>query len=253
MRLAPLTANGHGVIDTLSGPGIAADGFFRSLSRILKDSPMKKCVIVCALWMAGGVWPATAAPPALAWKQTPTSLTLLSGEAIVWQFNYEKGEGKPFFHPVTVAGSPTLTDLRPVDHPWHLALWFSWKFINGVNYWEFDRKTGKTAGTTEVLDVNVAPGADHGARFQLKLAYHPPGQPPLLSEDRTIVVTPPTPAGQWHIDWQSTFTAGADDVRLDRTPIVGEPQGKPHGGYAGLSFVWRRRCATGASPGPKDR
>ena len=34
----------------------------------------------------------------------------------------------------------------------------------------------------------------------------------------------------------STFTAAEADVLLDRTPIVGEPNGVAWGGYAGLSF-----------------
>ena len=195
---------------------------------------MKRYLILCVLWVVAGGGPAAAAE--MTWKQTPSSLALASSEKVVWQFNYAKGEGKPYFHPVTVAGSPALTDLRPADHPWHYALWFSWKFINGLNYWEPDAKTGKPAGTTEVLDAAATLRPDHSAGFQLKLAYHPPGQPPLLTESRSIEVSPPTAAGGWHLDWRSTFTAGAGDVRLDRTPIAGEPKGVSYGGYAGFSL-----------------
>ena len=191
-------------------------------------------LMIFALWMAVGATPAAASE--LTWKQTPSSLALLDGKNVVWQFNYAKGEGKPYFHPVTVAGSPSLTDLRPADHPWHLALWFSWKFINGLNYWEENRQTGKSDGTTEVLGVDAVARQDHAARFQLKLAYHPPGQRPVLTESRTIEVSSPATSGGWHIDWRSTFTAGAADVRLDRTPILGEPGGVSYGGYAGLSL-----------------
>ena len=38
------------------------------------------------------------------------------------------------------------------------------------------------------------------------------------------------------VDWSFTTTALAD-VKLDRTPLPGEPDGKPYGGYCGLS--WR--------------
>ena len=79
----------------------------------------------------------------------------MRGTAVVWQFNYKTEEGKPYFHPITVAGSPALTDFRPADHPWHRALWFSWKYINGVLYWEEDRKTGKAPGETELTGVKV--------------------------------------------------------------------------------------------------
>jgi len=46
---------------------------------------------------------------------------------------------------------------------------------------------------------------------------------------------PPDEDGCYRIDWQSTFTAGDEDVILDRTPIIGEQDGKSWGGYAGLS------------------
>ena len=46
------------------------------------------------------------AGPELTWKQTDHSLALMCGQGIVWQFNYKTEEGKPYFHPITVAGSP---------------------------------------------------------------------------------------------------------------------------------------------------
>ena len=160
----------------------------------------------------------------------------MRGSGVVWQFNYKTEEGKPYFHPITVAGSPTLTDLRPADHPWHRALWFSWKYINGVLYWEEDPKTGKAPGETELTDVKATPRADHSAHFELALSYHPPGKPAVLTEKRTLDVSPPAADGGYFIDWLSVFTAGDADVVLDRTPIPGQPNGVAWGGYAGLSL-----------------
>jgi hypothetical protein len=179
---------------------------------------------------------AVSAEPELAWKQTPHSLALVRGEQALWQFNYKKEDGKPYFHPVTIAGGDPVTDLRPADHFWHKAIWFSWKTINGVLYWEEDPKTGKSPGETEVVDVQATPRDDHSARFELALSYHPPGQPAVLVERRMVEVSAPTADGAYHIDWQSTFTAGEADVVLDRTPIAGEPNGVSWGGYAGLSL-----------------
>jgi hypothetical protein len=179
---------------------------------------------------------AVSAEPELAWKETPHSLALVRGEQVVWQFNYKKEEGKPYFHPVTIAGDDPVTDLRPADHFWHKAIWFSWKTINGVLYWEEDPTTGKSPGETEVVDVQATPHDDHSARFELSLSYHPPGQPAVLVEKRIIEVSAPTVAGAYQIDWLSTFTAGETDVVLDRTPIAGEPNGVSWGGYAGLSL-----------------
>jgi hypothetical protein len=172
----------------------------------------------------------------LAWKQTEQSLTLARGEQIVWQFNYKKDEGKPYFHPVTISGGETLTDLRPADHVWHRALWFSWKFINELNYWEEDKKTGKSQGETELVDAKATAREDHSARFDMELSYHPPGKPALLTERRTIEVSAPNADGAYRMDWTMVFTAADTDVLLDRTPIMGEPKGVGWGGYAGLSL-----------------
>ena len=179
---------------------------------------------------------ALGAQPGLAWKQTPDSLALTRGDRVVWQFNYKRDGGKPYFHPITVAGSPALTDFRPADHPWHRALWFSWKYINGVLYWEEDRKTGKAPGETELTDVKVTAGDDHAAQFELALSYHPPGKPAVLTEKRTLYVSPPADDGSYFIDWLGVFTAGGADVLLDRTPILGQAKGVAWGGYAGLSL-----------------
>jgi hypothetical protein len=179
---------------------------------------------------------ALAAEPDPVWKQTPDSLALARGDRVVWQFNYKADGGKPYFHPITVAGSPVLTDFRPADHPWHRALWFSWKYINGVLYWEEDRKTGKAPGETELTHVKVTAGDDHAAQFELALSYHPPGKPAVLTEKRTLQVSPPAADGGYFIDWLSVFTAGDADVLLDRTPIPGQANGVAWGGYAGLSL-----------------
>ena len=175
------------------------------------------------------------ADPGLAWKQTDTSLALVRGEQVVWQFNAPP-ERKPYFHPLTVADSPTLTDFRPSDHPWHRALWFSWKSINGLLYWDEDPATAQSPGVTTVTAVKLTPRSDHSAHIEVDLAYHPPGKPPVLTERRVMDVSPPAPDGSYHIDWRATFTAAGSDVVLDRTPIEGQPGGVSYGGYAGLSI-----------------
>jgi len=42
------------------------------------------------------------------------------------------------------------------DHVWHLGYWFSWKYINGVNYWKpaDAKRTGcESAGATKVASA----------------------------------------------------------------------------------------------------
>lgn len=176
------------------------------------------------------------AEPEWTWNQTAHSLALLRGDRVVWQAHYQKDDGKPYFHPLTIGGGETLTDLRPADHPWHRALWFSWKKIDGLVYWEENPQTGQAPGETELVAVQATPREDHAARLEFALGYHPPGQPPVLTERRVVEVSAPAADGAYHIDWLSTFTAGDAAVLLDRTPIAGEPQGVAWGGYAGLSL-----------------
>ena len=169
------------------------------------------------------------------WRQTDSSLALVKDGKVVWQLNFDKKQGKPYFHPVCLTDGTQLTWHRPPDHPWHRALWFSWKHINGLNYWEEDRNTGLSQGRGELTDIKATPHDDHSAKIAMTLAYHPPDKPPVLTEERLINVSAPDEQGRYRIDWLSTFTAGDEDVLLDRTPIPGEKDGKGWGGYAGLS------------------
>lgn len=168
-------------------------------------------------------------------KQTDKSLALVKADKVVWQLNYGDKEGKPYFHPLRLPDGSDVTDLRPADHPWHLGLWWSWKYINGVNYWEFDKKTGKYQGITEVTKTKVTKNSDLSAKVELELSYHLPKQPPVLTEQRVITIPPPDAAGSYTIDWNATFTVGEKDVKLDRTPPYKGKNGVSSGGYAGLS------------------
>lgn len=169
------------------------------------------------------------------WRQTDRSLALLNNGRIVWQFNFDKKQPKPYFHPVCLTDGTELTWHRPPDHPWHYGLWFSWKYINGLNYWEEDRKTGLPEGRTEIKNVEVTPNRDYSAQLEMQLSYHPPSQREVLAELCRINLSKPDKDGGYHIDWTSRFTAGTADVLLDRTPIAGEKGGQSWGGYAGLS------------------
>jgi len=178
---------------------------------------------------------AIARKPSYSWRQTDSSLALLNHGRVVWQLNFNKKEGKPYFHPVGLIDGTVLTWLRPADHRWHRALWFSWKYINGLNYWEENPTTGLSQGRTEIVFIKAIPQDDYSARIAMKLSYHPPERSAVLTEWRYIQVSAPDEIGRYRIEWVSTFTAGDKNVLLDRTPIPGEKDGKGFGGYAGLS------------------
>jgi len=177
--------------------------------------------------------------PAFAWRQEKASAALVTDAGqVVWQFNYADTLRKPYFHPVALPNGAPLTWFAPPDHVWHYGLWFAWKFLNGKNYWEYDPKTGREDGVTKWSNVRVATSADHSARIEMDLVYHPSDDPsPVLREKRIVEISPPAADGTYHLDWVMTFTAPDKPVLFERTPIPGEPNGVAWGGYAGLT--WR--------------
>ena len=160
--------------------------------------------------------------PDSAWRQTETSLGLLYHGRVLWQHHHDPAQGKPFMDLHLPDGTP-LTRPWPIpehyparDHTWHKALWWSWKWIDGVNYWE-----GNQEGT-KVVEVKVTPGEDFSARMELTLHYCPPENPPILSEKRILTVSAPGADGQYHVDWQATFaTAGQQPVVLGKNSYGG--------------------------------
>ena len=169
------------------------------------------------------------------WDRGEHSLAWKVGDSTRWRFSFDPKAGKPYFHPVTVGNGPSLTNFKPEDHPWHYALWFSWKYINHVNYWEENRVSGQAAGATRWSTPVIDARPDGGARITMQLTYTRPTGETDLTEARVLDVSAPAPDGSYTIDWRMRFTAGKDGAVLDRTPMPGEPNGVINGGYAGLS------------------
>jgi hypothetical protein len=169
------------------------------------------------------------------WERTEHSLAWKVGDSTRWRFSFDPKAGKPYFHPVTVGNGPSLTNFKPEDHPWHYALWFSWKYINHVNYWEENRVSGQAAGATRWSAPKIDTHADGSARITMQLTYTRPTGEVDLTEARVLDVSAPAADGSYTIDWSMRFTAGKDGAVLDRTPMPGEPNGVINGGYAGLS------------------
>ena len=211
----------------------------------MQAKPLNHLWLLCILQVLIGYGAAAVAgeSKSLSWRQEPgKSVSLVAGDRIVWQFCYAQDQPKPYFHPVALADGPLLTWNSPPDHPWHHALWFSWKFLAGVNYWEPDA-SGKPPGNTSWDDARVLTRLDHSARIEIHFQYAPNDDPTILTERRVIEISAPKPDGGYHFDWTCTFTAGEKDVRFDRTPLPGEPGGVPYGGYAGLSLRLAKELA----------
>lgn len=171
--------------------------------------------------------PLPAGPAQFSWKQEDGMLALLNYSRVVWAFHYMPAASKPYFDPLGLVDGTSLVWKSPPDHPWHHACWFSWKGINGVNYWEEDGATGRSEGLTEVIAAKATPRDDYSAEVELQLAYHPPGKPPVLHEARVVRISAPDDKGVYTVDWHATFTAAEQDVLLQG--------GTAGGGYAGLS------------------
>lgn len=178
--------------------------------------------------------PPRVADPLRVAEQPDGGFALLLRDKPLWHLHASKGPTKPYIHPLRSFDGDDLTWHRPADHVWHYGLWFSWKLINGVNYWEEDPKTLQSAGITEVERSQFA-GDKAGALTTLELSYHEPGKPAVLKETRGLRMHPPLRDGSYRIDWTLEFTAQDQEVTLDRTRP--KSQGGPAwGGYAGLSY-----------------
>lgn len=169
------------------------------------------------------------------WKRSDGSLAWETGGQVLWQFNFADSFNKPHFHPLRVTGSEPLSTSRPADHLWHYGLWFSWKFINGVNYWE-EEKSGRSQGLTKWKAPEIATQPDGSAEIKLDLSYISTNSAVVMTELRALKISAPAADGGVTIDWTSAFTVGDVPLVLDRTPMPGEPGGKVNGGYGGFAL-----------------
>lgn len=199
----------------------------------MKQSRLRKKAAWC---FAALSWAALHAGSARAdWFRDETQLAWRAGDHIVWRFSFDPKFGKPFFNPVGVGDGPNLANFKPEDHPWHYGLWFSWKYINGANYWEEDRATGKPEGLTKWSAPTIETEPQGAAKIHLDLIYQHPSGRVDVTEHRDIAVSAPDATGTYTIDWRAEFKIGAAGALFDRTPMPGEPNGQVNGGYAGLS------------------
>ena len=155
-----------------------------------------------------------------AWDKTDDALAYQLNGKDVWRLNYSQtNDTKPYFSILGPVAGPNLVCVKPKDHVWHYGLWFSWKFINGVNYWE--ENNGKAEGKTTWAPPTIQTNDDGAATVAFAIRYGD-----VLKESRTLLISKPDPEGGYTIDWSSTFTA-VTAAKLDRY--------LPWGGYAGMS------------------
>lgn len=150
---------------------------------------------------------------------------------------YQWGQQRrhPFFHPVYSFGAnEPLTAFAPWDHRWHKGLWWSWKMINGIVFWENATPHGENEGQSHVVEHAAEELPDGSIRITQRLEMRVVlTKQLLLVEDRTLIARPASPGFEaaWSLDWRMTTTA-VEPCDLTVTPF---PE-VPWGGYAGLNY-----------------
>lgn len=163
------------------------------------------------------------------------------GSTTIGDWTYRWGEvPRPFVHPVTTPSGHVLSVDSPADHPWHHALWFTIKFVNGENFWEeyddFGLLVQDSPPAVTTSDEGVTRAVSH-------LAWHSPtGDGAPVGGDAThdgIVMREVCVMEQRQLavdasamDWDLRLEPIVD-VTLDRTPFT------TWGGYGGLTLRGR--------------
>ena len=216
-----------GALAPPQGPGLGVEVDEEKLAAMMRASLEPSVTSV----VPGGL------AAALSWDESaPGSIALRADDQDLWRLHLDPARPHSYFHPLALPGSPSLTVDAPADHVHHHGLWFSWKYVNGVNYWEHAPGSDRPAGQTLWRQVRTKLRPDHSARIEMDLHYVDPAGERVLAEAREVDVSAPASDGSYALDWTSRFTALAESVRLDRTPLPGEPEGQLWGGYAGLSL-----------------
>ena len=187
--------------------------------------------VVAALALGASAMEAT--NPTAVCERTADGVRCVRDGKVLWSFSTAKG--KPCVHPLHLSDGTPLTASEDADHPWHRGLWFCWKFLNGVNYWETDAN-GLSKGEQRVVSMETeCRGAS--ATVRLTLAWGPRNEPfaPVLDERRTITFSAPRDDGSYDIVWRARFTA-RERVEIERTPPYHRKDGTWGGGYAGFSL-----------------
>lgn len=135
-----------------------------------------------------------------------------------------------------------LTAHAPHDHRWHHGLWWSWKFLNDVLFWEdHPDYGGNRVGLGRAVVVEHDAAVDDGAVVlteQLQWRVDATEEV-LLTEQRSMqLALDSTVEGSWHMDWDQRWTALVP-VRFEVTPW---PESS-WGGYAGLNYRPARALA----------
>lgn len=154
-------------------------------------------------------------------------------DRVLWRYSLRRDLPKTFFHPVCTPAGFLMTGCQPHDHVWHYGLWFSWKFMNGINMW--DRPENPDCADPEGYiqitreTVHLSGGQ---ARIILDLSYFSADGEALAEETRTVCFGGLREDSSYTLDWAIETKAPKNlDLELSATPLS-----VWYGGYSGLAY-----------------
>ncbi|MCS7033919.1 MAG: PmoA family protein [Phycisphaerae bacterium] len=140
-------------------------------------------------------------------------------------YQHQPGLPKPAIHPLRTPSGLVISGFEMSDHIWHRGLWFTFKFLNGDNFWE----EGPDTGAQETLGIPRATiVSGQQIRVEQQLHWKNKRGHPVIRERRVLNFI--RHGGTiWQIDW-STDLQASEKLLIDRTPYT------TWGGYGGLAF-----------------
>ena len=157
---------------------------------------------------------------------------------------YQYGTGSmPFWHPISMPGSPILTEDRPADHIHHHGLWLAWKSVNGVNFWEEPPSGAPEQGYGRIVnkDLDVLEVSSSSVEFVSTSSWLDWRDKEIISDLRRTLIHRPTDRG-FVIDLSIELLPTEEDVILDLRR--GEP-GRGGFYYSGLVIRLNNKMGQG--------
>ncbi len=127
-------------------------------------------------------------------------------------YRYGAGQKLPYFYPVNGPLSGlSLTTESSLPYPHHRSLWFGCDRVNGGDYWQ----EGNDRGQIVSRGPKVVQGGPEAVRIQDACDWRQPGQAPIITDTREIVITAPSDSLRM-IDFTVTLKA-LIDIKIEKT------------------------------------
>jgi len=128
---------------------------------------------------------------------------------------FATGGQRPYWHPLQLPYAPSLTMNEPRDHVHHQGMWFAWKNVNGVNFWEQGKPEADPAGFGKIAHQCILEQStdDAKAAFVTENAWIDWQGATHLTEIRRTTIFPPQ-ADCLFIDLELQFKPHRQEVTL---------------------------------------